>query len=454
LATLGAENTRLEAWEPLGKSWELKYYAANVIGQQSFPLLSYPKAWSPDVSGRGDLVYLNAESDSELDAFKGKLAGKFVLLGEPRPLDLKSDPEVTRYSDAQLLDLANADIQRARRRRRRMMEENPDFAKKMALEYRKVQMAYSEGALAILTPAPFDGGSIGVMGASVPTSPDTPWANRLGAWNTRAPKVLPQIAVGVEHYNRLARMLKKGEKLQLDLKLSVESAGIDSGYNVIGEIPGTDLKDEVVMLGAHLDSWHGGTGTTDNGTGVAVCMEALRLIKAAGLHPRRTIRIGLWGGEEQGLLGSKAFVKRHLGTVGTSTRDGGLPATLLLPEAGRISVYFNMDNGTGRFRGLYLEKNEATRPIFRRWFTSFGKDGTFTLTVTGTGSTDHVSFDGVGVPAFQFIQDEIEYFSLTWHSTMDLYDHAIEEDLKQNAIIMAGFVFNAAMRDEKIPRKN
>jgi carboxypeptidase Q len=453
LTALGAQNSRLEGWEPLGKSWELAHYSANVIGPQPFPLLSYPKAWSPAVSGRSDIVYLDAQSDSELDAFKGKLHGKYVLLGDPRALDLKPDPEVTRYSDTQLLDMANADIQRMRRRRRRMMEDNPDFAKHMAMEYRKLQMVYSEGALAILSPASFDGGSIGVMGATVPTAPDTPWANRIGSWNTRAPQVLPQIAVGVEHYNRLVRMLKKGTRLELDLQLGVQAAGVDSGYNVIAEIPGTDLKDEVVMLGAHLDSWHGGTGATDNGVGAAVCMEALRIIKTVGLHPRRTIRIALWGGEEEGLLGSRAFVRRYLGTIGASSKEGALPTTTLLPDAAKVSVYFNMDNGTGKFRGLYLDKNEAARPVFRRWFTPFGKEGAFTLTVTGTGSTDHVSFDAVGVPAFQFIQDEIEYFSRTWHSTMDVYDHALEDDLKQNAVIMAGFVFNAAMRDEMLPRK-
>ena len=236
--------------------------------------------------------------------------------------------------------------------------------------------------------------------------------------------------------------------MQLDVAFGKE----DSGYNVIADLPGTDLKDEVVMIGAHLDSWHGGTGATDNGTGVAVCMEAMRILKATGLRPRRTIRIGLWGGEEEGLLGSKAYVKEHLGERIPAGGDPREATIMLKPDADKFCVYFNDDNGTGKFRGLYLEGNEKARPVFRKWFAPYGKESAFTLTMSGTGSTDHVSFDGIGLPAFQFIQDDIEYFTRTWHSTMDLYDRAIEDDLKQGAVLMAGFAFNAAMRDEKIPR--
>jgi Zn-dependent M28 family amino/carboxypeptidase len=292
-----------------------------------------------------------------------------------------------------------------------------------------------------------------VLAATVRSHPDTPWASRAGSWNPKSPPILPQIAVGVEHYNRMVRMLQKGEKLKINMQLDVAFAKVDSGYNVIAEFPGTDLQDEIVMIGAHLDSWHGGTGATDDGTGVAVCMEALRILKATGLKPRRTIRIALWGGEEQGLLGSKAFVKKHLGERIATGEEGRAATFIYKPEAERFSVYFNDDNGTGRFRGLYMERNEAVRPIFRKWFAPFGKEHAFTLTISGTGSSDHVSFDGIGLPAFQFIQDEIEYFTKTWHSTMDLYDRAIEDDLKQSATIMAGFAYNAAMRGEKIPRK-
>jgi carboxypeptidase Q len=453
LASMGLSNSHLEGWEPLGRSWEIKHYSANVIGLQVFPLLSYPKAWSPGVDAKADVIVFDAKTDSALDTYKGKLKDKFVLLGGVRALDLKDEPAISRLTDAQLLELANADIQRPRRRRRRALEDTPEARKRAALEYRKMEMVYSEGAVAILTPGSFDGGSIGVMAASVRTHPDTPWANRIGSWSPKSPEILPQVGVSVEHYNRMVRMLEKGEKLKIDMQLDVAFAKEDSGYNVIAEFPGTDLRDEIVMIGAHLDSWHGGTGATDDGTGVAVCMEALRILKATGLKPRRTIRIGLWGGEEQGLHGSRAYVKKHLGERTSQRGDSVASMSIYKPEAEKFSVYFNDDNGTGRFRGIFMERNEAVRPIFRKWLTPFGKENAFTLTISSTGSTDHVSFDGIGLPAFQFIQDDIEYFTKTWHSTMDLYDHTIEDDLKQSATIMAGFAYNAAMRDEKIPRK-
>ena len=451
LDSMGLSGSHVESWEPLGRSWELRHYSANVTGPQVFPLFSYPKAWSPGIDAKGDVILLDAKTDSALDTFKGKLRNKFVLFGSERPVELKADPAVSRYTDTQLLELANADIQRPRRRRRRF-EDNPDMRKRFELEYRKLEMLQSEGALAILTPGGFDGGSIMVMSASVPSPPDTPYANRIASWSPRSPKILPQIAVGIEHFNRMARMLERGEKPTIDMQLDVTLGKADSGYNVIADFPGTDLKDEVVMIGAHLDSWHGGTGATDNGTGVAVCMEAMRILKATGLRPRRTIRIALWGGEEQGLLGSRAYVKRHLGERIPPAGEARDATFVMKPDAEKFCVYFNDDNGTGKFRGIYMERNEGVRPIFRKWFAPFGKEGTFTLTISGTGSTDHVSFEAVGLPAFQFIQDDIEYFTRTWHSTMDVYDRALGEDLKQQATIMAGFAYDAAMRDEKLPR--
>lgn len=450
LTAMGLSNAHFESWGPFGRGWELKYYSANVIGDQVFPLQSYPKAWSPGVNARGDIILLDASSDSALALFRGKLRRKFVLLGHERPVEIKFEPLATRYTDSQLLDLANADVPTPRRARRgdgwsRLRERS-------SLESRKMEMCLQEGALGILTPAPFDGGSMMVVAANVPVPSDTQRATRMRAWDVNAPRILPQIAVGVEHYNRMVRMIEKGRHLQLDLRLQVDFPAADSGYNVIAEFPGTDLQDEIVMIGAHLDSWHGGTGATDNGTGVATCMEAMRILKATGLRPRRTIRIALWGGEEQGEYGSKAYVKQHFGER-TSGRDEALRVAYK-PEAEKFSVYFNNDNGTGKFRGIYMEGNEAVRPIFLKWFVPFGPPNSFTLTIKGTPNTDHQAFNDIGLPAFQFIQDEIEYFTRTWHSTMDLYDRAIEEDLKQAATIMAGFAFNAAMRQEKMPRRD
>jgi carboxypeptidase Q len=239
------------------------------------------------------------------------------------------------------------------------------------------------------------------------------------------------------------RILQKGEKVKLAINLDVEmSQKDDSSYNVIAEIPGTDLKDEVVMIGAHLDSWHGGTGATDNGTGSTACIEAVRILKAIGAQPRRTIRVALWSGEEQGLLGSRAYVKQHFGVKDT-----------LKPEAEKFAAYFNNDNGTGKVRGIYMQGNEALRPVFRSWLAPFKDLGATTVTSSNTGGTDHQAFDGVGLPGFQFIQDPIEYGTRTWHSTMDVWDRAQDEDMKQAATLMAAFAYNAAMREEKFPRK-
>jgi Zn-dependent M28 family amino/carboxypeptidase len=247
-------------------------------------------------------------------------------------------------------------------------------------------------------------------------------------------------------------MIQKGEKPKLSIDLQVEFTPVDSGYNIIAEIPGTDLKDEVVMIGAHFDSWHGGTGATDNGTGSAVCMEAMRILRTLHIQPRRTIRIGLWGGEEEGLLGSAAYVKKYLGEREGTFMDAGTNVKQK-PAADKFDVYFNNDNGSGKVRGVYMQGNDAVRPIFRKWLAPFDSYGAATLSLQNTGGTDHLSFDAVGLPGFQFIQDEIEYSTRTHHATMDVYDRAQPDDLKQAATIMAAFAYNAAMRAEKFPRK-
>jgi Zn-dependent M28 family amino/carboxypeptidase len=241
-------------------------------------------------------------------------------------------------------------------------------------------------------------------------------------------------------------MIRKGESPKLELDLEVNFTKSDSEYNIVAELPGGDLKDEVVMIGGHFDSWHGGTGATDDGTGTAVCMEAMRILKTLKLAPRRTIRVGLWGGEEQGLLGSAAYVKQHFG----ESVDGKVTTT---PAAEKFSAYFNNDNGSGKVRGIYMQGNDATRPIFRSWLKPFADMGASTLTLQNTGGTDHLSFDAIGLPGFQFIQDGLEYDTRTHHSTMDLYERVQEEDLKQASVIMAAFAYQAAMREEKFPRK-
>jgi carboxypeptidase Q len=322
-----------------------------------------------------------------------------------------------------------------------------------------------------------DGGTLFVASALVPgpgmRGTNSP-TNAPRAWATNAPAIPPQMTLATEDYNRLVRMIKQGEKLKMMVDMQVQFHDEDlMAYNTIAEIPGTDLKDEIVMIGGHLDSWHSGTGATDNAAGVGVTMEAMRILQAVKLQPRRTVRIGLWTGEEQGLLGSKAYVGKHFGyytnitnsATTRSPRDDSPGARSLSSrnrstrqlvrnrEYERFSTYFNLDNGTGRIRGVYMQGNESVRPFFRNWLEPFYDLGAETLTLSNTGGTDHQSFDGIGLPGFQFIQDPIDYFSRTHHSNADVFDRIQADDLKQASTIMAAFVYKAATIDERLPRK-
>lgn len=450
---MGMENAHLESWGPFGRGWRLKKYSAQLIGKQVQPLISYPKAWTSGIGSKdveAEVVYLNADSVEQLSAYKGKLKGKFVLVGKPTTVKAYFTPPASRYADSSLLQLANADVTRARERSPFGGPRSPQAQKAAMLNYERWQLLMKENVAGVLTSSPAqrnEGGSVFVMGATVPSHPDTPYTSpyRISAYSSKAPKNLPpQVELGNEAFNRIVRMIEKGEKVKIAMALDVEwtSQKDDSSYNVIAEIPGTDLKDEVVMIGAHLDSWHGGQGATDNGTGSTAVMEAMRILKSVNAKPRRTIRGALWGGEEQGLLGARAYVAKHFGVKDT-----------LKPAADKFSAYFNNDNGTGRVRGIYMQGNEALRQTFRAWLAPFNDLGAATVTPRNTGGTDHQAFDGIGLPGFQFIQDPIEYGTRTWHSTMDVWERAQEDDMKQAAILMAAFAYNAAMRDERFPRK-
>jgi hypothetical protein len=344
-------------------------------------------------------------------------------------------------------------------------------------------MIYEQGAAVVLEPGRGDGGTVFVGSATLPRGrsggegraeapPEDrqPMSERSSSrgprpWAADAPEIVPQVVIAAEHYNRVIRMLKKGAPVELEFDIASRYHTEDlMSYNVVAEIPGGDLADQIVMLGGHFDSWHAGTGATDNAVGCGVALEAVRILQATGLKPRRTIRIALWTGEEQGLLGSKAYVTEHFGRAiappasGRGERGEGSrerPPTKYELKAGheKVSAYFNLDNGTGKIRGVYLQGNDAVRPIFRAWLAPFGDMGASTLAQTNTGGTDHLSFDAVGLPGFQFIQDPLEYDSRTHHSSMDVYDRVQEDDMKQAAVIMASFVYHAAMRDERLPRK-
>ncbi len=477
MTSWGLTNAHLEAWGPFGRGWSLKRFSAEVVEPQGFPLIAYPKAWSPGVGAlTADVIYVDAKDEAELRAkYMGKLKGAIILTGPVRELKAHFEPEGTRATEKDLLALADAPDPALGPARRfgQLTDEQRAAARFNAIK----QMFYlQEGAALLVDPGRGDGGMLAVQSATVPAPPDTPQAQRVSAWAKDAPKLLPQIVLAAEHYNRIVRMLQAGERrVRMAVNLDVQFHDQDlMSYNTIAEIPGSDpqLKDEVVMLGGHLDSWHGGTGATDNGAGVAVAMEAARIIKTLNLQPRRTIRVALWTGEEQGLLGSVAYVKQHFGELVTPTptpsptppgATEGQPvasptptprATLVTkPEYDKFAGYFNLDNGTGKIRGVYMQGNAGVWPLFRQWLQPFRAMGAQTLTMANTGGTDHLSFDRIGLPGFQFIQDEIEYDTRTHHTNMDTFDRIQADDMKQAATIMAAFVYQTAMRDDKLPRK-
>ena len=448
----GVQNVHFDTWdETFGTGWQLKKFSLQNLTPVYSPVIAYPKAWTPGIKGpvQAEAVYLEIKTEDDLNKYKGKLKGKIVLFSLPTPVKPGFVPDATRFNDSTLLLMANSGPTEALTGRRFQGAAEPQ-----RLSYLKWDLIQKEGALAVLEAssiARLEDGTLTVSAATVPYPASVPNDQRKRAYSADVPKLLPQVVVAAEHYNRMVRQIQKGQVVKLELVLETEFTPAAPGMNVIGEIPGTDLKDEVVMIGAHLDSWHSGTGTTDNASGSAVMMEAMRILKSLGVTPRRTIRIGLWGGEEQGLLGSRNYVKRILG----ERLDKSFPydSIQLKPAAKKFSAYFNMDNGTGKFRGVYMQGNENVRPVFRAWLKPFEKMGASTLTLRTTGGTDHLSFDAIGLPGFQFIQDPIEYSTRTHHTSMDVYDKAIEADLKHNAVMMAAFAWMAANRDGLVPRK-
>ena len=469
LSGWGLQNAHLEAWGPFGRGWSLERFSAQVVGPTTFPLIAYPLAWSPglDAPLSGKVVYIDAKDEAGLQQYKGKLKGAIVLMSPARELTLITAPQTTRYTDDQLAEMAKPPEPSGAARR-------PGGARqgnRQGFQFtgQKQRFVEDEGCAAEIYEARGDDGTIYVQSATVAppaASPDSAPApgqggpRRVQPWDKSAPKMVPEIAVSAEQYNRIIRMIGFGVKPRLALDLAVKYYDQDPmAYNTIAEIPGADKKDEVVMLGAHMDSWHSGTGATDNGAGDAVCMEAVRILQTLNLKPRRTIRIALWTGEEEGLFGSQAYVAEHFGSYPPGTRgfgrqpDPNAPAPVLTKKADydKLAAYFNLDNGAGKIRGIYMQGNEAVRPIFTEWLAPFKDMGATTVTIRNTGSTDHVSFDGIGLPGFQFIQDSLEYGTRTHHSNQDVFDRVPADDMKQASVIMAAFVSNAAMRDEKLP---
>ena len=449
LTAMGLSNAHLESWGPFGRGWANQYVNARMTAPDTVPLLVYAKAWTPGTNGviQGRCMRVNIEDKKDFDKYKGKLAGMILIFGPEAEVKPITEAPFKRLSDDELTKIAEYQIP---------SEHAPfrfaDFLKRQQFVKDLNQFLADEKVLAVMDH------SRGTSGGG------TVFVQSGGSYKAGETTTIPQLTMASEHWTRIARLLQ--QKKDVTLEVNVASTFYDDDamqYDTIAEIPGTDKKDEVVMLGAHLDSWHAGTGATDNGAGTIVMMEAVRILRALDIKPLRTIRIGLWSGEEEGLLGSQGYVQQHFGSrpamddplmkgMPTLLRREAGPVTVK-PEQAKVSAYFNVDNGTGKLRGVYLQENSAIAPLFEAWMRPFKDLGMTALTMRNTGGTDHLSFDAVGIPGFQFIQDPIEYETRTHHSNMDVYDRLQPDDLKQAAVIVASFVYDAAMRDKMLPRK-
>jgi carboxypeptidase Q len=449
LTEIGLSNAHLEPWGPFGRGWANQYVNVRMTSPDIVPLIAYAKAWTPGTNGvvTGKCIRANIEKKEDFDKYRGKLAGMIVIFGPDAEVKTITEAPFKRLTDDDLAKIGEYEIP----------GERPPFRISEMLRRRQFmkdlnQFLADEKALAVIDH------SRGTAGGG------TVFVQSGGSYRPGETTTVPQLTMASEHWSRIARLLD--QKKDVSLELNVTNSFYDDDpmqYDTIAEIPGTDKKDEVVMLGAHLDSWHAGTGATDNGAGTIVMMEAVRILKVLDIKPRRTIRIGLWSGEEEGLLGSQGYVEQHFGSrppmddpnmkgIPTLLRREAGPVTVK-PEQAKISAYFNVDNGSGKIRGVYMQENEAVAPIFDAWMKPFKDLGMTTRTMRNTGGTDHLSFDAVGIPGFQFIQDPIEYETRTHHSNMDVYDRLQPEDLKQISVIVASFVYEAAMRDQMLPRK-
>jgi hypothetical protein len=432
LKEYGLSNVHLEKWGPFGKSWNVEFYSGHMIEPQYQTIIAYPVAWTPGTNGvvSGNPVMVTPRTPQELEAFKGKLAGKIVMISPKVDLAMVTTPMGVRYSDAELQDIQSAQIQL------------PGFGGRGGGGGRGGR----GGAEGGVTPQALQTFLKAEKPALViQASPRGDGGTLFGGGQSRdATDNLPTVVMAAEHYNRVARLLEHEipVKLQFEIKASFDD-NVDS-FNVIAEIPGTSKKDELVMVGGHFDSWHYATGATDNAAGSSIAMEVMRILSQSKLPMDRTIRMALWGGEEQGLLGSRAYVKEHFADPATMK-----PTT----EHEKFAGYWNIDNGTGKIRGIYLQGNEMCRPIFEKWLEPFKDMGANTITIRNTSGTDHQAFDGVGLPGFQFIQDTMDYNTRTHHSNMDVYDRVQATDMMQMSAIEASMVYLTAVRAEKLPRK-
>jgi carboxypeptidase Q len=448
----GLSNVHLEPWGPYGRGWSFSHYSGHLIEPQHAPLIGVPLVWSRGTSGpvSGEPMLAIMRTEADFEKYKGKLKGRIVLTDPGRTLEVQTSPPSRRFSDAELIDQSTPVEPTGSgftvHEPAPPATDNPfssfftapgagppaaSVARVRAFRNKMRQFLIDEGAAVWVQIGRGDGGTV--------------FAQSAGNRDTKEALSVPALALAAEHYNRIVRLIamKIPVKVEFDIKADIYENSLDS-FNIVGEIPGGSKKDELVMVGAHFDSWQGGTGATDNGAGSAVMMEVMRVLKSLHTEMDRTVRIVLWSGEEGGLLGSKAYVKAHFADPEKMN---------LMPEHSKVSAYYNYDNGTGKVRGVYLQGNDMARPIFESWLAPLKDLGATTATIRNTAGTDHLSFDAVGIPGFQFIQDQIEYASRTHHSNMDVYDRLQKGDLMQASAVISYFVYNTAMRADPIPRK-
>jgi len=457
---MGCSNAHLEDWGEFGMGWRQLNTWVRMSSPDTAVFIAQALPWSPSSHGAvsGSAVWVSAKTEKDLEPFKGKLAGKIVFFGDMRDVKPVDKALFERHDDADLKKITDYPVR---------VGDRPDFFAEFikSLEFREKagQFFAAEHAAAIVVPSR-DGRNNGGSGGTI--FDDGGGGMGWFTYKREHAEPLPIAVMAIEHYGRVYRLLKANVPVTVEMDVETEFTGDhEHAFDTVAEIPGADpkLKDEVVMVGGHLDSWASGTGATDNGAGTLVAMEVMRILTALHVQPRRTIRVGLWTGEEQGLFGSAGYVKQHFGSVPLSTAPDqvALPDFLrkpagppeLKPEQPKISGYFNVDNGSGKIRGIYLQENAAVAPIFQQWIEPLKDLGVSSITMRNTGGTDHESFDAVGIPGFQFIQDQLDYGSRTHHTNMDVYERLQPEDLAQAAVVEAIFVYNTAMRDQMLPRK-
>jgi carboxypeptidase Q len=459
---MGCSNAHLESWGEFGMGWQQLNTWVRMTAPDTAVFIAQAAPWSPATNGptNGSAIWLDVKSEKDLDQYKGKLAGKIVLAGDMREVGNIDLPLFTHYNEKELQGLEAYPLTNPDADFDKFVQE---YLARITLRGKIGKFAADEHAAAILIPSR-DAGRHGGSGGTIldDSGEGLDWF----AYKREHIAPLPIVVTAIENYGRVYRLLKANVPVNIELNVDTKFTGDhEQGYDTVAEIPGTDpqLKDEIVMVGGHLDSWAAGTGATDNGAGSLVAMEVMRILNTLGAKPRRTIRVALWSGEEEGMFGSSGYVKQHFGSFPLSdtpeqrqlpefVRKPAGPLTVK-PEQKLVSAYFNVDNGGGRIRGVYLQGNAAVAPIFAQWLAPLKDLGVTTLTLRNTGGTDHLSFDAVGIPGFQFIQDELDYETRTHHSNMDTYERLLPEDMKQAAVVEAIFVYNAAMRDQMLPRK-